>query len=216
MGETKSLLDAVKEFLVKFLPAKLMKSAPKIKDDPEAAASLARVGELQIKIIRGEANLAAAIIRLQEKSGEELSPIRDELAKELTRLRDYGMAQGLLAEDAESQTQGLPTGRIAFYHSPLRVSVEKEPAVVDTLLALPADDPLRQLVVTPSPPPPPPSKLDRKKLLEHPELLDRLNELTGQAVTFVKTLFFAAFPTAQPDLREGMKIAGKVKEITVK
>lgn len=213
MGETKSLLDAVKEFFIKFLPAKLMKGALKIADDQEAADVLKHVGELQIRIIRAQANLAEEISQLQEESGDDLAPVREELARELTRLRDYGTAKGLLEEEAESQTLTLPTGRISFYHTPQRVNVGKEDEVVEALEKLPKGHALRQLLVPPLPPPP---KLDRKKLLADSGLLQRLVELRNRPAEILKTLHFAAFPTAQPELREGMKIYAKVKDIIVK
>lgn len=213
MGETKKLLDAVKEFIIKFLPAKLMKGAPKIKGDQEAAAALARVGELQIQIIRAEADVAEAVNRLQEQFAVALAPIREELARELTKLRDYGQGKGLLADEADSQTLTLPTGRISFYHTPPRVNIGKETDVVEALLKLPKNHTLRQLLDFPPPPPP---KLDRKQLLADGGLLKRLVGELGRPAQIMKTLYFAAFPTSQPDLREGMKISGKVKEITVK
>lgn len=205
------ILESIKEVVIKFLSKALMKHELPIREKGEAAAVLCRIGERQIAIIRSEADLAAQILALQEKVGEEFRPVRDQIEIDMTRLRDFGKESGLL--EGDSQTLDLSTGRISFYYGPQRASVKDETEVVAMLKALPEDHPLRQLLEFPPPPEP---KLNKGKLVSQREIIPDLEAVIGPGkISFKKTLFFAAFPTAQPELKESLKISGKVKDVPV-
>jgi phage host-nuclease inhibitor protein Gam len=211
MAKMKSVLKNVTEFVVKFVSKALIKKAPKIANDTEAAEILREIGDWQVQLLKGDADLAAAILALQEDWGKKSTILQEQLAVSLTRLRDYGELIGLLNAESESQTKQLATGRIAFNYVPRRVKIKNEKELITVLQGISTLDPLNQLVISPPPPPP---KIDRQAILAESALISRLNEVfpDGQ-VSIVKSLRFTAFPTAQPDLLDGFKIVGEVKDV---
>lgn len=200
--------------LVKFRPRAKMKVYAPISDEQQASAVLKELGMREVLLIRDEADLAEDVLARQEAREKRLAPILERVELDMTRLRDWAIAQELDLGGDEPKTKHLGTGDIAFHDGPPRLKVSHEDELIAALLALPAKNPLRALLVFPPPPPP---QLDRDKLLADPKLIDQVNQVVPDSkVERVKAVFFSVFPTALDQLRKGLKITGKVKDVPVK
>jgi phage host-nuclease inhibitor protein Gam len=198
--------DKLQDIVLKFVPKKEIVQEL-IEDKEEAMNVLAQLGEMQVKSIRFQADLVEKILKLQKNGGKELDRIEKESSRLLTKLREFGLANNLHTGQEGSQSLQLNTGTIAFYRGSVTLSVASEKEVVARLQT---DPELARFLITP---PPPAVKINKEALLQDPVALAKVNGLFEKPVlTKKRSLHFSAHPTSLSQIKEGIKIKGKVKD----
>jgi len=198
--------DKLQDIVLKFVPKKAV-AKELIGTKEEAAAVLAELGRVETAALRTQADLADKILVLEETGGKKLSELEEQARMLLTKLREFGLANNLHTGQEGSQSLQLNTGTIAFYRGPVTLSVASEEEVVARLQT---DPELARFLITP---PPPAVKINKEALLQDPVALAKVNGLFEKPVlTKKRSLHFSAHPTSLSQIKEGIKIKGKVKD----
>jgi len=199
----------LQDIVIKFLPKKAVKDSP-ITDDTEAADVLAELGRVQAEAFRQKAEMTDETLRIQERYGADIQELEEKARLLMTKLREYALGVSLDQGVGGSKTMQLPTGSISFYDGKVAVSIKG----LGEVMAIIAADPHLASSFLEKPKPTPP-KLDKAALAEDPMAVAKINEQLPQgkgSVKLVRPLFFAAHPTALAQIKEGVKVKGKVKD----
>ncbi|GEM_PF-2669246 len=196
----------LQDIVIKFLPKRAVKDIP-IKDDAEAAAVLAKLGRIQAQALRVKADMADKILAIQEEDGRAMSELEAEIQLMMTRLREYALSLGLDKGIEGAKTLMLTTGPLAFYDGQVVLSVSKQDEVITVIESDP--ELAAKYLVKPEPR----VSIRKAELAKAPEAIAQINRILGEALlTRKRPVFFSAHPTSLDEVKEGIKIKGKVRE----